>query len=214
MPAPNRPAADLSAGALAGLQAGHLNFTYRGIRALKCPLDLAIYSRLIWDMKPRAILEFGAFLGGSALWLADQVTAFGLDTRINSFDIHPPPLKDPRIAFRYLDAEDPHAHLSAAFMDALPRPFLAIEDGSHQYRHVLNMIRFVDRYARPGDRLIVEDGIVTALGMADEFEGGPLRAIHEFLAECEGRWQIDPAYNDFFGPNMTWNPDGYLLRVG
>jgi cephalosporin hydroxylase len=204
---------DLSTSALTQLQAGHLKYEYRGIPALKCPFDLAIYTKLIWDMKPRTILEFGSFKGGSALWLADQVTAFGLNTLIYSFDINVVEWTDPRIAFCKFDASDPAAFITSEFMATLPRPFLAIEDGSHQYEHVLNVMRFVDRFAQGGDRLIVEDGIVTALGIADSFQGGPLRAIHEFMAGASDRWARDEGLNDFYGPNMTWNPDGYLLRL-
>jgi cephalosporin hydroxylase len=204
---------DLSPSALVHLQSGHLKYEYRGIPALKCPLDLAIYSKLIWDMRPRTILEFGTYKGGSALWLADQITAFGIDARVYSFDINVIEWTDPRIEFRQFDASDPGAFISDEFMSLLPRPFLAIEDGSHHYQHVLNVMRFVDRFAQGGDRMIVEDGIVTALGIADTFQGGPLRAIHEFMAAASDRWVRDEALNDFYGPNMTWNPDGYLLRL-
>jgi cephalosporin hydroxylase len=50
--------------------------------------------------------------------------------------------------------------------------------------------------------------------VADLYDGGPLRAIHEFLARTNGRYEIDRTLCDTFGTNVTWNVDGYLRRVG
>jgi cephalosporin hydroxylase len=37
---------------LPAFQAGTLAYTYRGITCLKNPIDLAIYTKLIWDLRP------------------------------------------------------------------------------------------------------------------------------------------------------------------
>jgi len=57
---------------LPALQTGHLKYSYKGIKTLKCPFDLTLYTLLLWNAKPRTIFEIGSFNGGSALWLADQ----------------------------------------------------------------------------------------------------------------------------------------------
>ena len=51
--------------------------------------------------------------------------------------------------------------------------------------------------------------------MGDEarFDGGPERAIEEFLAGSGGRYVIEERYCDRFGHNVTGNPNGYLRRV-
>ena len=49
--------------------------------------------------------------------------------------------------------------------------------------------------------------------VAEQYEGGPLDAVHEFLARTNGRYQIDRTFCDYFGTNVTWNVDGYLRRV-
>jgi len=58
-----------------------------------------------------------------------------------------------------------------------------------------------------------EDGILTAMRVADSYGGGPLRAIHEFLARSGGRYEIDRSLCDYFGRNVTWNVDGWRRRV-
>ena len=59
---------------------------WKGIRNLKSPWELALYPMLLWELKPRTILEIGAFEGGSALWLADTAKSLGVPCHVYSFD--------------------------------------------------------------------------------------------------------------------------------
>ena len=75
------------------------------------------------------------------------------------------------------------------------------------------MLNFFEPYMHVGEYILIEDGIVTDLGMADRFDGGPGAAIVEFLANHAQDWQIDTSYCDFFGENVTWNTNGYLKKI-
>jgi len=196
-------------------QKGIMGHAYRGRAMWKCPMDMAIYQGVLWDVRPRTVIELGSNTGASALWFADQLTAYGVEGfHIHSFDIRPvTDLADPRITFGFCDVSDPAAHLAPEWLESLPRPLLLIDDASHQGPHVLAVLRLIDRVARPGDYLIVEDGILSALGWDERYQGGPLAALRSFLAETAGRYQIDRARCDTFGRNVTWNPEGYLRRV-
>ena len=90
---------------LRALQQGVLAYTYKGISCMKCPIDLAIYTKLIWDLRPRSVVEIGTYKGGSALWLADTVCAAAIDSTILSIDLSPAAeFTDPRIEFLAGDA--------------------------------------------------------------------------------------------------------------
>jgi cephalosporin hydroxylase len=197
------------------LQQGIMKYTYRGVPMLKCPFDLALYMQVIWDLKPRTILEFGSKSGGSALWLADVLTNFGLkETILRSYDIAPvTSLKDPRIDFLKVDVSRPQDFIDAQALDALPRPLLMIDDASHYYKDVLTLLTFFHPHLKRGDYVIVEDGIVDRLGIAEPYEGGPLRAIREFLASHGDYYEIDRSRCDAFGRNVTWNVEGYIRRT-
>ena len=54
---------------------------------MKDPLDLVIVQQLLWELKPRTVIEFGAYKGGSALWTADMLKMFGCKSRVISVDI-------------------------------------------------------------------------------------------------------------------------------
>lgn len=199
-------------------QKGIMSFTYKGIQTWKCPFDLAIYAELLWDLRPRTILEFGSNAGGSALWMADTLTSMGLQaTRILSFDIQPVlGLHDPRIEFRHCDCSSPAETLTPGFLSSLAHPVLVIDDASHVASHVTALLECVHPFLLPGDYVIVEDAIISHMGEAAvrQFEGGPAVAIAGFLAAHGDAYEIDRPRCDRFGLNATWNVDGYLKRVG
>ena len=54
---------------------------------MKDPLDLTILQQLLWELKPRTVIEFGAYKRGSALWIADLLKMYGCQSRVISTDI-------------------------------------------------------------------------------------------------------------------------------
>ena len=50
---------------LNSMQNGVLSYTYKGVLCRKCPLDMAIYTKLIWDLKPATLIEVGTLKGGT-----------------------------------------------------------------------------------------------------------------------------------------------------
>jgi cephalosporin hydroxylase len=196
------------------IQRGTLRYTYRGVRMAKNPFDLALYTRLLWELKPRTIVEIGTLEGGSALWFVDHLAMFGIDGTVHTLDIKPVKLRrpDPRIVLHHGDARQVDAIFPARWIDALARPLLVIDDGDHTYASVLTVLRHFGPQMRRGEYIVVEDGNVGDLGIAERFDGGPVRAIREYLAG-EAPFEIDRSYCDHFGRNVTWNVDGYLRRI-
>jgi cephalosporin hydroxylase len=190
-----------------------MRYTWRGVLCNKNPFDLALYPMLLWRVKPATIIEIGSKEGGSALWLWQTCNAFHLKTQIVSIDINQrAKIKHPRITFLQGDGRDLSKTLSDDFLQSLARPWLVIEDADHHYLTTLGVMRFMDGYLRPGEYLLVEDGICDSFGTEGRYDGGPNRAIVEFL---KGRtdYEIDRSYCDFFGHNVTWNTNGYIRRV-
>lgn len=193
---------------------GTMRYTWRGVLCNKSPFDLALYPLLIWRQKPRTIIEFGTKQGGSALWFNDICRAFGLDTRIVSVDIQQrAKFAVEGISFIKGDALHPGQALPDAFMNALARPLLVIDDSAHLPSAVLSVLRFADAHLRVGEYVVIEDGILQSMHLEERFEGGPAPAIAQFLAERPGRFAIDTDLCDFFGDNVTFNTNGYLVKI-
>ncbi len=211
---PKRGGSNLAGPLLEAIQRGTLSYTYKGIPTLKNPFDWALYPMLLWQERPRTIIEIGSNRGGSALWLADLMRAFGLPVQVYSLDRNPvTDLVAVDVAFLRGNARQLGENLSPEFMRALARPLMVIEDSDHQKDTVLAVLNFFHRWLSAGEYVIVEDGIVTELGRADEFAGGPQAAIAAFLADHPTEYEIDARYCDFFGQNLTYAVNGYLRRL-
>jgi cephalosporin hydroxylase len=195
---------------LGTVYAGHYQVTYRGVKAVRCPFDYVLYQMVINEVKPDLIIEIGTHMGGGSLYLADLLATFGNGV-VHTIDIlelveSPLVLDHPRIR-RFTGGWE-------GYDLELAKPYsrvLVIEDGAHTYEHSLGAIRKFHPLVSAGSYLIVEDGIVDDLGMKEQFHGGPVRAIEEFL-DTNQDFLVDRKWCDFFGRNATFNVDGYLKR--
>lgn len=189
-------------------------YSWKGVPMWKNPFDFSLYWILVWKVKPRTIIEIGSKYGGSAVWLADMLSLYGINGRVISVDIAPVTnISDPRISFLKGDVAELAKSLTDEFLAPLERPWLVIEDSSHLYEHSLAALNFFHPHLRRGDYLIVEDGIVDALGIAAQYNGGPSRAVNEFFSMHPTEYEMVTAMCDFFGKNVTWNPNGYWRKV-
>jgi len=195
---------------ISGIDKGHHNTTYRGVSCKKVPFDYVIYQMIIEEVKPDLIIEIGSYVGGSAFYLADLLELHGkgelhtidvedrIDERVKTHN---------RIKFFSKGWENYDLRLVRDF-----KSVLVIEDGSHMYKDTLQaMIKFSTAVSR-GSYLIVEDGIIDELGLTSEYDGGPVRAIKQFLSENKN-YKIAHNWTDFFGKNATSNTIGYLKRI-
>lgn len=201
---------DLPYELLMKIQHGTMAYRYRGVPMLKNPFDLALYPLLLERAEPATLIEIGTHAGGSAMWLADQRPGM----EVLSVDLETPPdVSHPAVRFLRGDAHRLGDVLSGEVMQSLARPLLVVEDSSHHAATTAAVLDFFDPWLRPGEYIVVEDGILTAMRAGDAYGGGPLRAIHDFLARTQGRYEVDRTFCDYFGRNVTWNVDGYLRRV-
>jgi cephalosporin hydroxylase len=204
---------DLPYELLMKIQQGTMAYSYRGLPLLKNPFDLALYPLLLGRTKPRTLIEIGSFAGGSALWFADQARSLQIAMQVISIDLVPPAVAAPFVSFLQGDARNLGALLTRPFMNSLERPLMIVEDSDHFASTTAAVLDFFDRWLRPGESIVIEDGILSDMRVADLYDGGPLRAVRQFLGRTAGRYEIDRTLCDFFGRNVTWNVDGFLRRT-
>lgn len=193
---------------------GAVDYRYRDIPMQKHPVEIALYMRLLWAVKPATIIEIGSLAGGAAVWMGDLLKTFAIDGRVISVDLQPPTPSNapPNVKFLRGDANNLGATLDPEFLVSLPRPWLIIEDASHDYATTLEVLRFFDPLLRPGEYMIVEDAAIPEIGQDSWHGGGAARAIAQFLHDRHSDYEIDAAYCDYYGRNVTGNPNGYLRK--
>jgi len=170
---------------------------YRGIQTLKCPLDLWIYQEIIFNVKPKIIIESGTWEGGSAEYLADICKLFELDTLVITIDIAPRrKVNHPMIKQLIGSSISPEILSTVRSLTDISGPRMVILDSDHSEAHVLSELHSYYSFVTTGSYLIVED---TNLD-------GPSIAVNKWLLEhSEFIRDIDCERH-----GITFNPGGYL----
>lgn len=188
---------------------GHHQIAYRGVPCIKCPFDYVTYQMILDEVKPDLIIEIGTNKGGSALYLADLMDAQGKGM-IHSIDIEDQAYelvkKHPRIKLFDNGWDNYNLDLAKDY-----EVVLVIEDSSHEYKNTLEAITKFAPLVSKDSYLIVEDGIINLLGWGKSFEGGPIRAIEDFVSS-NSDFVIESKWENFFGKQATFNPKGFLKR--
>jgi cephalosporin hydroxylase len=196
------------------IQNASMNYSYRGVPMIKNPFDFALYPVLIWNLKPRTIIEIGSKDGGSAVWLGDVLNNFGIDGHIYSIDIvEVTSVQHPRVTYMEGNGRALQEILTPGFINSLPRPLLVIEDADHSYETSKHVLEFFHPYLNLEEYIVIEDGIISDLVQDASYNIGPHKALKEFLSEHEDEYEIDSSYCDYFGYNMTWCTNGFLKKV-
>ncbi|MER9293631.1 hypothetical protein NKI71_25845 [Mesorhizobium sp. M0510] len=182
---------------------GALAQTYRGLINVKTPFDLYLYSRLIWELQPRTIIELGSLQGGSGLWFADQMSVLCDDEgEVHSFDINKQCIhvnaKHPILTFHEVDLSSVD-NIDKNLLMRLPHPWIVIDDA---HIDIFAVFSFFGNFLKSGDYYVIEDE--------------PIRADKEIidglqLVEKSG-FLIDTYYTDAFGANLTCAPNAWLRK--
>ncbi|TGT35781.1 CmcI family methyltransferase [Mesorhizobium sp. M8A.F.Ca.ET.165.01.1.1] len=182
---------------------GALAQTYKGLINLKTPFDLYLYTRLIWELQPKTILELGSLQGGSGLWFADQMSALCENQgEVHSFDINTECIhenaRSPMVTFHQIDLSNT-ANFDEDLLARLPHPWIVVDDAHVQ---VFSIFSYLERFLVSGDYYIIEDNPLSA--DKEIIEGLQFIEKMGFL--------IDTYYTDAFGTNFTCAPNAWLRK--
>jgi cephalosporin hydroxylase len=189
---------------------GHHQVTYRGVKAIRCPFDYVMYQMIISEVQPDLIIEIGTRKGGGAYYMADLLNSLGRGV-VHTIDIVDEVesiiKKHERITFFTEGWLGYDLELTKNF-----DKILIIEDASHMYEDTIGVLNKFHSVVSKDSYFIVEDGIINELGLEKKYDGGPLRAIREFLPR-HPEYIVDRKWCDMFGKNATFNVNGYLKKV-
>ncbi len=208
--------------------AQHTGDSYAGVGMSKFPEDLRVYEHLIWESGATAVIEIGAYLGGSSLWFRDRLAAYaryrsGARPFVVSIDV------DIAAARHSIESVDPSYADSIALVEAdvtdpdlpgriermLPEGSrcLVVEDSAHVYATTLAALEGFARFVAPGGFFVVEDGCVDVdeMRLSPDWPRGVLPALHDWLATPAGNSFRVRRDLELYG--ISCHPEGFLQRL-
>ena len=157
-------------------------FKWRGIETYKSVYDLAIYTSILCDLKPKTLIELGTGYGGSSIWYYDVLKVHGIDAKIITFDIEKPLKYFPEIQYEELDV----SNIDGFDFSVCEHPWLIVEDC---HFHLPQLLKTFDNLITNEDYIVIEDNTLEKQSILDWFMRG------------KDRYMIDTYYTDFYGYN-------------
>jgi FkbM family methyltransferase len=189
----------------------HFSVQYKEVPYLKSPMDYVLHQMIIMSLKPDLIIEIGTYRGGGALYYADLLYLLGKGEvhtiNVGNEIVDQKVFNHGQIRFFYDGFENYDLNLTKGF-----EKILVIDDASHSYVDTLRSLNKFSKVVSKDSYFIVEKGVVDFVKTSVNYNGGPRRAIDEFL-QTNSNFVIDRNWCDYFGTNATFNSDGYLKRI-
>ena len=185
--------------------------TYRGVEVKKCPLDMWVYSEILFHEKPTVVIEIGNWCGGSLLYLDDICRAAKQSTRFIGVDVDHSRVSELVTGSSLVSLiQGNAASVISQVSDMITTDdrVMVIEDSSHTYENTLSVMCLYGNLVTSGQYMIVEDTICHH-GLEVGPSPGPMEAVAEYFRN-HNDFTIDNARCGF---GITWNPNGYLRKL-
>ncbi|MEU7056919.1 CmcI family methyltransferase [Streptomyces sp. NPDC046197] len=134
-------------------------YQWRGLRMLKDPETQAAYHDLLWELRPRTIVELGVYSGGSLVWFRDLTRLMGIDCEVIGIDrdlsrCQIPPAERSNISLHEADCA---ALETFEPLRGAAHPLIFIDDA---HSNTFNIMKWaVDQLLEEGDYFVIEDMI-------------------------------------------------------
>lgn len=169
---------------------------WKGYQVFKHPIDLWHYAELLWEVKPRTVIETGTAEGGSALYFADLLESYGVrGYSVITMDIRGlSPRWPAHERIFYVPGWDSAKGLprvgralpggpDISLGQRLESPVLVVLDSDHSEAHVRAELDAFAGLVTEGSYLVVEDSNVNGHPVLQDHGPGPLEALEAWLPE-------------------------------
>lgn len=201
------------------------NFSWLGRPIIQFPQDMMAMQEIIWNVKPKLIIETGIAHGGSLIFYASMLELLGGDGMVLGIDIDIREHNRVEIEKHPMSKRIKMIEGSSIAKDVVSQvydfakgkaPILVILDSMHTHAHVWEELKAFSPLVTKDSYLVIFDTVVE--DMPDDFfqdrpwgkGNNPKTAVWEFL-KSNDRFEID---KDIDGKLLiTVAPDGYLKCV-
>jgi len=201
------------------------NFSWMGRPIIQFPQDIVAMQEIIWQVKPRLIIETGIAHGGSLIFYASMLELLGNDGMVLGIDIdirahnrveiekHP---MFKRIKMLEGSSIDENIVMQVQALAKKKTPILVVLDSMHTHAHVAEELKAYAPLVTNGSYLVVFDTVVEDMpdDMFNDRPWGkgnnPKTAVWEFLKSSD-RFEVDKEIENKL--LITVAPGGYLKCI-
>lgn len=188
-----------------------------GVPVQKSPSDMWNYQEIIHDLKPRLVIEFGTYFGGSAMFFSsilqqvNRLPSHVLSVDIDHSNVFPAVKENPNVELLTCSSTAPETESRISdLITVFGHPVFAILDSDHSKEHVLNEMLLMRKVLSSGDYLIVEDSNINGHPVLPFVGPGPFEAIQEYESRYPQDFRHDREREAKFG--FSFAPNGFLIR--
>ena len=205
------------------IDGGKLNTRWKDRILLKDPFSLIVYQQMIFEIKPKTIIELGTFRGTSAHWLGNICKIGNLnDTKIYTVDKYPQFVDNNikndcknNVTFIEGDLYNLDKSMPVEWMNNLAHPWFIIEDTHIRMTTLFEHLKKCENLTK-GDYVVIEDTIPYYWTDMNNGMNKLVDLKNYFGDENENKepeWLVDTYFCDMFGYNSTFNWNGYFVKT-
>jgi cephalosporin hydroxylase len=186
---------------------------WRGLKVIKYPSDMILYSQVIFDRRPDFIIETGTYHGGSAVFFGDLLSLSG-GKKVITIDHKPIHAQswfekqpEPHERVQYILASSTEKETVDVVKGLIPEgsKIMVVLDSEHTVDHVARELFLYAPLVTDGQYLVVEDCYAER---SEPYQ--PYYAVEEFLQTNKG-FVCQPLEDQFV---FAVTRGGWLLKVG
>jgi cephalosporin hydroxylase len=169
-----------------------------------------VYQEILFELRPKLIVELGSWLGGSALFFASMLGFIG-EGKVVSVDVEDR-ARPNHARIQYLIGSSTSTEVITRIEEIAHEagpPVIVIADSDHRRVHVAKELEAYASLVTVGSYVVVEDTNINGHPVLEGWGEGPREAVLEFLSrhpEFEPDYQREKLF-------LSFNPGGYLRRL-
>lgn len=194
-----------------------------GVPILQWPTDLVVLQEIVFEQKPKFIIETGSYKGGSAIFFASLLRLLDNNGKVVSIennlpdDVRQKIKKHPfgkKIVFIEGNSISTQAIKKIKKIIGDQKKIMVFLDSDHSYIHVLGELRIYQQFVAIGGYICAFDTITKDLydlpSASKKWKlDNPHRAVLDFVKENRC-FEIDKSRNRLL---VGFAPDGFLKRI-
>lgn len=202
------------------------SFSWCGVPVIRLPDDIIVFQELVWDLKPKVIVEVGVARGGSVILSSSLLHLLGNDGRVFGIDIdirshNRAVIENHRLSenVTLIEGDSTSPDVFASLRNQLGQELIDILvlDSNHTHQHVYTELKLYSEIVRIGGYIVLPDTVIEffpkgyySTDRPWDVGNNPMTALNNFLFE-NPNFKIDEARSSKAA--ITESPKGYIVRV-